>query len=645
MSVFEQFLPSLLAYLQSSCSNFRAGSIATKFTAWTDITNDKEILSDVSGVSIECTETPVQHWLPPQKFDDRESDRINHEINKLVEKRVIEMVEYNPQHILSSIFLTPKRDGSYRLISNLKKFNRLVVNHNFKMDSLYTIIKLLVPNCFMATIDLKDAYYSVPIKASDRKLVSFKWKEQIYQFTCLPNGLSCAPRKFTKILNTVLAHLHTKGHISVAHLDDLYLQGQTYEDCIRNVIDTTLLLETLGFLVHPIKSILVPTQEIVVLGFVINSLTLTVMLTKEKAVNLKKSCTQVLGFPKITIRQVAKVIGQIVSSFPGAMHGPLYYRNLESNKSQALKTSRGDFDAHMSLSMEASQELNWWIANVETTYNVVSHDRPQHTITTDASLLGWGAVMDSIPTGGNWTYDESLYHINYLEMYAILLALKTFATDKSHTHIRIMTDNSTAVSVINHMGTSHSHSCNSMAKKIWEWCIERNIWLSVAHIPGKDNFVADFESRRNEKEAEWMLSKASLQDALSELGFMPEIDLFASRINNQFTKCVSYKPDPSALAIDAFTLDWSKLMFYAFPPFSVIPAVLSKIVADEAMGVCILPDWPTQGWYPKAIQMLVKERVILKARKDLLSLPSHPKEVHPLWNKLTLMVCFLSGTA
>ena len=73
------------------------------------------------------------------------------------------------------------------------------------MDSLYTIIKLLVPNCFMATIDLKDAYYSVPIKASDCKLVSFKWKEQIYQFTCLPNGLSCAPRKFSKILKP----LHT----------------------------------------------------------------------------------------------------------------------------------------------------------------------------------------------------------------------------------------------------------------------------------------------------------------------------------------------------------------------------------------------------------------------------------------------------
>ena len=103
----------------------------------------------MSGVSIECTETPVQHWLPSQKFDDHESNKINQEINKLVEKRVIEMLEYNPQHILSSIFLTPKRDGSYRLILNLKKFNRLPLNHHFKMDSLYTITKLLLPNRFI----------------------------------------------------------------------------------------------------------------------------------------------------------------------------------------------------------------------------------------------------------------------------------------------------------------------------------------------------------------------------------------------------------------------------------------------------------------------------------------------------------------
>ena len=236
VSVFEQFLPSLLSHLQDACSNFSTGCIATDFVAWTEIIKDKEVLSDVSGVHIDCTEGAVQHWLPPQKFGDHDSNRIDQEVSKLVEKRVIERIEYTPRHILSSIFLTPKKDGSYRLILNLKKFNSLIVNHHFKMDSLHTITKLLAPNCFMASIDLKDAYYSVPITASDRNPVSFKWKRQLFQFTCLPNGLYCAPKKFTKLLKPVLAHLHPKGHLSVGHLDDLYLQGCTYEDCIRNVI-------------------------------------------------------------------------------------------------------------------------------------------------------------------------------------------------------------------------------------------------------------------------------------------------------------------------------------------------------------------------------------------------------------------------
>ena len=84
---------------------------------------------------------------------------------------------------------------------------------------------------------------------------------------------------------------------------------------------------------------------------------------------------------------------------------------------------------------------------------------------TDASLLGWGARSAGMSSGGNWSHSEPKYHINYLEMLAILLALQ-----KSNTHndIRIMCENTTAVTVLNHMGTSHSDLCNSLAKEIWE---------------------------------------------------------------------------------------------------------------------------------------------------------------------------------
>lgn len=152
------------------------------------------------------------------------------------------------------------------------------------------------------------------------------------------------------------------------------------------------------------------------------------------------------------------------------------------------------------------------------------------------------------------------------------------------------------------------------------------------------DLIADFESRRNQRESEWKLDKVSLFNALERLDFKPAIDLFVFRTNHQFPKYVSYTPDPEALAIHAFSLN-----FYAFPPFSVVPTVLNKLKSEGARGVCMLPDWPAQAWYPTALQLLKQKPVYLKARKDLIQLPSHPKETHPNWHKLNLLVFLLSG--
>ena len=104
----------------------------------------------------------------------------------------------------------------------------------------------------------------------------------------------------------------------------------------------------------------------------------------------------------------------------------------------------------------------------------------------------------------------------------------------------------------------------------------------MAHIPGKQNLAADYEFCRNQTESEWMLGSSLLLSALGRLEFKSEIDLLASRVNTQFLKYVSYRPDPPAFSVDAFTLSWEDLKFYAFPPFSVIATVLS--IKDRERG-------------------------------------------------------------
>ena len=125
---------------------------------------------------------------------------IDAKIAQLVNKEVLQVTNRVPDGFISNIFIRPKKDSGFRMILNLKPLNKFVDYHHFKMDTFRTALKLIRPGCFRASVDLKYAYYSIPIAEEDRKLLMFQWKGKYYQFTCLPNGLSSAPRIFTKIL-------------------------------------------------------------------------------------------------------------------------------------------------------------------------------------------------------------------------------------------------------------------------------------------------------------------------------------------------------------------------------------------------------------------------------------------------------------
>ena len=196
--------------------------------------------------------------------------------------------------------------------------------------------------------------------------------------------------------------------------------------------------------------------------------------------------------------------------------------------------------------------------------------------------------MNNISTGGHWQPSEAKHHINYLERLAAYFVLKFFIKDVKGKHIKIMIDNTTAVSVINNMGTCHSYPCNSIIGcKIWTPCEENRIWLTAAHIPGKENVTADYESRYSNLDTEWMLNPKYQSQVLEGIAFTPVIHLFASRINKQFDQYVSY--------IDAFTISWAETKFYCFPPFSCMLTltVVRKIVRNKARGVLVVPQWPT----------------------------------------------------
>ena len=213
----------------------------------------------------------------------------------------------------------------------------------------------------------------------------------------------------------------------------------------------------------------------------------------------------------------------------------------------------------------------------------------------------------------------------------------------SDTHIRFEIDNTTAVSYVNGMGGCKSAAWDEVAKKIWDWCIERGLWLSAVHIPGTMNVKADALSRRHYSDHEWMLNN----DMFSKLcKIFPglTIDLFASILNHRLPRYVSWGPDSQAVSVDAFNISWKGEKFYAFTPFSLIPRCLEKVVCNQAEGVLVVPAWPTQTWYTRIVQMLISQPVVMVWTKEtsLLIHPSGPR-THNMQGRLKLMACQVSG--
>lgn len=205
--------------------------------------------------------------------------------------------------------------------------------------------------------------------------------------------------------------LHCKGFENVGYINDTYLKDSTFRDCKINVSSTVKLFTDLGLTLNMAKSVLIPSQSITFLGFVLNSAQMTVSLTPSKAMKVKSKVVELLHNQSPTIRTVSEVIGLMVASFPGVMYGPLYYRQLEIEKVAALKQNQGNFEASMILSDMARSDLRWWIENITDTSNTAAHGNCQVVVYTDASLTGWGGVFNSITTGGQWTEDESQNHI------------------------------------------------------------------------------------------------------------------------------------------------------------------------------------------------------------------------------------------
>ena len=136
---------------------------------------------------------------------------------------------------------------------------------------------------------------------------------------------------------------------------------------------------------------------------------MTMTLTQEKKQKILEICQYVLHNKKLTIRDMAILLGNLTSAIEAVPYAKLNYRSIECSKIIALKQNKGNFEAPFQLSEQNKTEITWWqnnIKNAQRSLNPIPIDKIMFT---DASKKGWGAIIDDTKTGGEWLHNEKKF--------------------------------------------------------------------------------------------------------------------------------------------------------------------------------------------------------------------------------------------
>lgn len=591
------------------------------FSNWESITDNVWILNTVrDGLTLDFTSEPVQEFFPPEiSMPDEMMSVCDREVRELLVKRAVTEVTNGSDGFVSSFFCVKKKQaGKFRPIVNLKPLNQFIRYQHFKMENLESVRYLVREGDWMVKVDLKDAYFTVAIEKTFKKFLRFRWRGRIYEFNCMAFGLAPAPRVFTKILKVVMAFLRRQGIRIIIYLDDILVLNGTKEGTLADLKLVVDLLYSLGFLINWEKSMVIPSQVMEYLGLIVNSIDLSFSLPCSKAEAVRKMCVSAIARGVVSLRSLASIQGNFSWAIPAIPFAQSHYRSLQRFYIANAQRSKFDLETKVQLTPSAILDLEWWVANIERSSGKMFFPRdPDLEIFSDASLSGWGAVCNGVTTRGPWMEEHRQKHINELELLGALYAIQAFAAGKKGIAVRIFLDNTTAVSYVNKCGGTRSVALTATAKMLSAWCEERFVSLEAVHLAGELNTIADRESRAQADASDWQLDSRVFAKILKL--WVMDIDLFAAPWNKQLPRFISWKPQPGAAEVNAFSVSWSNVRGYAFPPFSLIFRCIEKLRREKATIVLVCPIWTGQAWFPTLLEHACDIPRLLRPSSGLLT--------------------------
>ena len=540
-------------------------------------------------------------WLKnlPPKIRTGSSQRMTPALRKYVREMLdANVIVHTTQKVHTSRIFSVKRKDSKkdRVILNIKRLNRRIVCPRFKMLSIQDLRMMLPRRAYLASIDLKEAYYHVPISRGLQRYLAFRVGDHSYKFRAMPFGLNVAPWTFTRLTKAVLKPLRQRGFFAAAYLDDWIVWGRSMEEAKRGIRACLRELRGRGFLINWKKSSLLPSRKITYLGVEWDTNRSTIKIPQETQKRALNKLELMLSSDLVSCRQIESLVGLlnfIILVTPRMR--PHLQRLLAFVKYRIRREMRDDL---FKMPARLRRHLTKWKEFLPTDKAAKwRNPTPSLTLFTDASDVGWGFHTSEKTSGsGRWGKILRNVHINIRELVAVWLSLKRLVLPENST-IRLFSDNQTVVHVLKKMGSARSVPLRSWALSIGSLLSRKRWYIVPHHLAGVLNVRADLLSRGCPVPTEWTLDDASFR-WLEDVWGPFEVDLFATEENKKLQTFASPYPHPEAVGQDALALDWNRWRnIYLFPPKNLLPLVVKKLADYQGSGVLVAPDWPLAKWY------------------------------------------------
>ncbi|CAF4543626.1 unnamed protein product [Rotaria sp. Silwood2] len=145
-----------------------------------------------------------------------------------------------------------------RFCIDYRRLNAITLKDAFPLPRIDEIFDQLSDAIYYTKFDFKSGYFQVPLSKEDRPKTAFSTRDNHYQFTVLPQGITNGPATFQRVINHILGPARWK--YALAYIDDVIIYSKTFEEHLSHLNEICTILKNARFRLNPDKCEISRTQ-------------------------------------------------------------------------------------------------------------------------------------------------------------------------------------------------------------------------------------------------------------------------------------------------------------------------------------------------------------------------------------------------